>query len=115
MVTIHGHHCSKQEQNTQDSLGTFMYHIPYNVQSCCSEVGLYEGLLSQSLSCSCLILLADSCTHAALQDSTMRSVSEVVWAAAHGKGVPVPNRACKLTRYLQDTLCSSGQALHNVM
>ncbi|KAL0051815.1 hypothetical protein WJX82_002647 [Trebouxia sp. C0006] len=45
------------------------------------------------------------------QDSTMRSVSEVVWAAAHGKGVPVPNRACKLTRYLQDTLCPSGRAV----
>ena len=38
----------------------------------------------------------------------MRSVSEVVWAAAHGKGMPVPYRACKLTRYLQDTLCPSG-------
>ncbi|KAL0028659.1 hypothetical protein WJX79_008659 [Trebouxia sp. C0005] len=46
-----------------------------------------------------------------VQDSTMRSVSEVVWAAAHGKGVPVPNRACKLTRYLQDTLCPSGRAV----
>ncbi|KAL0034861.1 hypothetical protein WJX77_010604 [Trebouxia sp. C0004] len=45
------------------------------------------------------------------QDSTMRSVSEVVWAAAHGKGVPVPNRACKLTRYLRDTLCPSGRAV----
>lgn len=38
----------------------------------------------------------------------MRSVSEVVWAAAHGRGMPVPYRACKLTRYLQDTLCPSG-------
>lgn len=49
--------------------------------------------------------------HNALQQSTMRAVSEVVWAAAHGKGVPVPNRACKLTRYLQDTLCPSGEAV----
>ena len=40
----------------------------------------------------------------------MRSVSEVVWAAAHGKGMPVPYRACKLTRYLQDTLCPSGKS-----
>lgn len=40
----------------------------------------------------------------------MRSVSEVVWAAAHGKGMPVPYRACKLTRYLQDTLCPSGES-----
>ena len=45
----------------------------------------------------------------------MRAVSEVVWAAAHGKGVPVPNRACKLTRYLQDTLCPSGETLHGVL
>ena len=39
----------------------------------------------------------------------MRSVAEVVWAAAHGKGLPVPHQACKLTRYLQDTLCPSGE------
>ena len=45
----------------------------------------------------------------------MRAVSEMVWAAAHGKGVPVPHRACKLTRYLQDTLCPSGETLHGVM
>lgn len=43
------------------------------------------------------------------QDITMRTVAEVVWAAAHGKGVPVPHRQCKLTRYLQDTLHPQGQ------
>lgn len=43
------------------------------------------------------------------QDGTMRAVAEVVWAAAHAKGVPVPHRQCKLTRYLQDTLHPEGE------
>ena len=43
------------------------------------------------------------------QDGGMRAVAEVVWAAAHGKGVPVPHRQCKLTRYLQDTLHPAGE------
>ena len=47
------------------------------------------------------------------QDISMRAVAEVVWAAAHGKGVPVPHRQCKLTRYLQDTLNPSGRAVEN--
>lgn len=43
------------------------------------------------------------------QDTSMRAVAEVVWAAAHGQGIPVPHRQSKLTRYLQDTLKPSGE------
>lgn len=39
------------------------------------------------------------------------AVSEVVWAAARGRHVPVPYRLSKLTRYLQDTLKPSGTCL----
>ena len=49
------------------------------------------------------------------QDSSMRAVAEVVWAAAHGKGVPVPHRQCKLTRYLQDTLHPAGELRYEVV
>ncbi|KAK9813039.1 hypothetical protein WJX72_007912 [[Myrmecia] bisecta] len=46
-----------------------------------------------------------------LQDNVMWAVSEVIWAAARGRNIPVPYRLCKLTRYLQDTLTPSGKAL----
>lgn len=41
-------------------------------------------------------------------DNVQWVVSEVVWAAARGHGVPVPWRLSRLTRYLQDTLQPTG-------